>query len=138
MSLSFEVVEQASGDERGGFVRPAVLIFHMGFVDTSSLATTSVPEGLPVLRRRCQRTGCSLTNNLIGPVADLSGANLAVANLEAANLTDADLDGVDLTRLVWSNTTRPDGVNSNNDGETVLTTSIRVFTWIASCGSCGY
>jgi alkaline phosphatase/streptomycin-6-phosphatase len=50
--------------------------------------------------------------------ADLSGANLSGANLNGANLTGAKLTGAttsgsNLNGVVWSNTTCPDGANSN-------------------------
>jgi uncharacterized protein YjbI with pentapeptide repeats len=53
--------------------------------------------------------------------ADLSGAALAGANLHRANLTDADLSGADvsganLNGARFSNTTCPDGTNSDADG----------------------
>jgi Pentapeptide repeats (8 copies) len=55
--------------------------------------------------------------------ADLSGANLAGANLNSANLTGANLDGADvaganLNTVTYSNTTCPDGTNSDADGGT--------------------
>ncbi|HLK43872.1 MAG TPA: alkaline phosphatase family protein, partial [Thermoleophilia bacterium] len=60
--------------------------------------------------------------------ADLNGADLHFASLQSATLTGADLTGADLyganltrTRLsgvIWSNTTCPDGSNSNQDGNT--------------------
>ena len=63
-------------------------------------------------------------NNLHG--ADLQGANLQGANvhgvnLNGANLTDANLDGATLqgantNKVTWSNTTCPDGTNSDSDG----------------------
>jgi hypothetical protein len=56
--------------------------------------------------------------------ADLTGANLLFANLTdavlfGANLTGADLEdatvtGADFTSVIWSNTTCPDGTNSND------------------------
>ena len=62
--------------------------------------------------------------------ANLSGANLTDANLvgdllTGANLTGANLDGAfvknsDLYGVTWSNTTCPDGTNSNNDGGTCI------------------
>jgi hypothetical protein len=82
---------------------------------------------------------------LVGPVANLSGAqlsaaalpgqdlldtnlsdaDLATANLSNANLTGANLDGADtsgttFTDATWSNTTCPDDTNSNNDGDTCV------------------
>jgi uncharacterized protein YjbI with pentapeptide repeats len=59
--------------------------------------------------------------NLTG--ANLSGANLSLANLTGANLTDVDLSGASLgtlTSVTWSNTTCPDGTNSDNDGDTCV------------------
>ena len=61
--------------------------------------------------------------------ADLTGANLAGANLSGANFNKADLTGADLNgatvtgttnfnKVTWSNTTCPDGTNSNADGGT--------------------
>jgi len=69
------------------------------------------------------------------PGADLSGADLAGLYMANANLSGADLAGVDLTGadliaadltnanlsgVIWSNTTCPDGSNSNNDGGTCV------------------
>jgi hypothetical protein len=54
----------------------------------------------------------------------LTGANLSGANFNDATLTGADLDGATVTsttnfnHVTWSNTTCPDGTNSNNDGGT--------------------
>jgi uncharacterized protein YjbI with pentapeptide repeats len=50
--------------------------------------------------------------------ANLHGADLTGANLTGADLTGANLHGADLTGVIWSNTTCPDGTNSNNDGGT--------------------
>jgi hypothetical protein len=47
--------------------------------------------------------------------ADLTGANLTNANLGAATMT-----GAIVTNVTWSNTTCPDGSNSNNDGDTCV------------------
>jgi uncharacterized protein YjbI with pentapeptide repeats len=47
---------------------------------------------------------------LIGP-----GADLTDAELNGADLRDADLTGV-----IWSNTTCPDGTNSDTDGDTCI------------------
>jgi len=55
---------------------------------------------------------------------DLTGANLSGANLTGANLTGANLTGAILTGpFIWSNTTCPDGSNSDDsdgDGATCL------------------
>jgi uncharacterized protein YjbI with pentapeptide repeats len=61
--------------------------------------------------------------NLTG--ANLFGDNLENADLTSANLTGTDLNGTDLTGAnltgaIWSNTTCPDGTNSNNDGGTCV------------------
>lgn len=47
--------------------------------------------------------------------ADFGLATLDHANLTGANLTDAFLDEASLTGVTWSNTTCPDGTNSDND-----------------------
>ncbi len=62
--------------------------------------------------------------------ANLSGANLSAAQLQGANLkgvnfsnailTGALLTGANLIGITWSNTTCPDGTNSNNDGGTCI------------------
>jgi uncharacterized protein YjbI with pentapeptide repeats len=62
---------------------------------------------------------------LIGPVANLTGADLAGADLSGftlldANLTNANLSGANLSGVAWSNTTCPDGTNSNVDGGTCV------------------
>jgi hypothetical protein len=60
-------------------------------------------------------TGANLTGaNLTG--ANLSNANLSNANLSNAALTGATLAYTDLTGVTWSDTTCPDGTNSNSDG----------------------
>ena len=67
-------------------------------------------------------TGANLNGaNLTG--ASLSGANLSGANLNGATLTGASLSGATVTgtnfnKVTWSNTTCPDGTNSNADGGT--------------------
>ena len=48
----------------------------------------------------------------------MTNANLTNANLTNANLFNATLAGAILTAVAWSNTTCPDGTNSNNDGNT--------------------
>ena len=50
--------------------------------------------------------------------ANLENADLAGANLTGANLRSANLNRATLTGAVWSNTTCPDGSNSDNDGGT--------------------
>jgi len=48
--------------------------------------------------------------------ADLASADLAGANLTNANARGADLRHADVTGVTWSNTTCPDGSNSNSHG----------------------
>jgi phospholipase C len=48
--------------------------------------------------------------------AKLQGVNLQGADLTNANLSGATLKGANTNRAVWSNTTCPDGTNSNADG----------------------
>ena len=50
--------------------------------------------------------------------AHLNGANLQGANLTGADLTGATTNGANLHGIIWSNTTCPDGTNSNVDGGT--------------------
>ena len=57
-------------------------------------------------------TGATLTDAIIES-ADLTGANFT-----NANLTDAFVFNSDLTRVVWGNTTCPDGANSDDNGGT--------------------
>jgi len=92
----------------------------------SSGFITGTPSALP--------TGWSLVSGyLVGPSArlrgaafagaDLAGADLLEADLTGADLTDANLAGANLTdagltAVTWSNTTCPDGTNSDADGDT--------------------
>jgi uncharacterized protein YjbI with pentapeptide repeats len=57
---------------------------------------------------------------LIGPAANLTNADLSGANLTNADLDGADVTGASFTNVTWSNTTCPDGTNSNNDGDTCV------------------
>jgi uncharacterized protein YjbI with pentapeptide repeats len=57
--------------------------------------------------------------------ADLSDTNLTSADLFLTNMSDADLLGANATNtfvsfITWSNTTCPDGTNSDNDGDTCV------------------
>jgi len=57
--------------------------------------------------------------------ADLAGSNLGGADLAKADLASADLNGANLTgatlsKAKWSDTTCPDGTNSDNDGDTCV------------------
>src|SRR5262245_57319489 len=85
--------------------------------------------------RSANLRGSNLSNltNLTGAdlqLADLTGANMNTsvligANLSRANLTDADLHfsnltGAGLVSVIWSNTTCPDGTNSDNNGGTCI------------------
>jgi uncharacterized protein YjbI with pentapeptide repeats len=49
--------------------------------------------------------------------ADLSGSELAGTDLTNANLSSADLTGAEIG-VIWSNTTCPDGTNSDANGST--------------------
>jgi hypothetical protein len=74
----------------------------------------------------CDLSGVDLTGaNLTGAFlagANLTGANLGGANLTGANLGDADLSfgNANLTGVVWSNTTCPDGTNSDTHANTCV------------------
>ncbi len=48
--------------------------------------------------------------------ASLQGVNLEGADLTGANLTGAVLKGANTKKVTWSNTTCPDGTNSDSDG----------------------
>jgi virginiamycin B lyase len=50
--------------------------------------------------------------------SNLHGADLMGADLSRADLTGANLHGATLTGVKWSNTTCPDGTDSDNDGGT--------------------
>jgi len=54
--------------------------------------------------------------NLSG--ADLRGSNLQHDDMTNANLTGANLAGANVDQITWSNTTCPDGTNSDADGGT--------------------
>ena len=69
-------------------------------------------------------TGANLThaslNNASLTGGNLTGANLTQAVLSNANLTQAVLTNATLTGVAWSNTTCPDGTNSNSHGNTCV------------------
>jgi uncharacterized protein YjbI with pentapeptide repeats len=50
--------------------------------------------------------------------ANFTGSALSFSYMANANLTGATLTGATLLDIFWSNTTCPDGTNSNNDGDT--------------------
>ncbi len=53
--------------------------------------------------------------------AHFQNTNLTNVNFTNANLsTDTDMDTATLTGVIWSNTTCPDGTNSNDDGNTCV------------------
>jgi uncharacterized protein YjbI with pentapeptide repeats len=64
-------------------------------------------------------TDADLTDANLADV-NLRGADLTDANLTDANLYRADLTGADLTGVIWSNTTCPDGTNSNRHANTCV------------------
>ncbi len=69
-------------------------------------------------------TRAKLTNADLSTGADLSNANFTDANLTDVNFTDSGLigatnmDTATRTGIIWSNTTCPDGTNSDNNGDT--------------------
>jgi uncharacterized protein YjbI with pentapeptide repeats len=58
-------------------------------------------------------SGADLSNTDLH-YADLTNANLSNANLTNTNLTNAVITDTVLSGATWSNTTCPDGTNSNN------------------------
>jgi hypothetical protein len=52
--------------------------------------------------------------------ADLAGENLTGSDLTGADLAGATVTGADVTGVVWSNTTCPDGSNSDGNGGTCV------------------
>jgi uncharacterized protein YjbI with pentapeptide repeats len=62
--------------------------------------------------RRANLSGANLTD------ATFAGAQLSHANFTGANLTGANMTDSARAHVMWSNTTCPDGTNSNNDGNT--------------------
>jgi Bacterial Ig-like domain (group 3)/Pentapeptide repeats (8 copies) len=99
------------------------------FAPSSSRLTQIVTTSPCVKLAGCNLRGLNLSGadlsnanlsnaNLNG--ANLSGANLTNANLSGANLNRAQLTGATLTGVIWSNTTCPDGSNSNRDGGTCI------------------
>jgi streptogramin lyase len=66
--------------------------------------------------------GSELQNAFLGGAdlegAKLHGADLSGADLSRADLSGANLHGATLTGVTWSNTTCPDGSNSDDDGGT--------------------
>ena len=94
------------------------------FTGTGTYAgSTAATVTQVVTRTRCATlAGCNLSG-LNFTNAQLAGANLSGANFNKANLTGANLNGATVTntnfnKVTWSNTTCPDGTNSNNDGGT--------------------
>jgi hypothetical protein len=87
-----------------------------GFADGTSAVGTQVVTKVPC----ASLAGCNLAvldlsgANLTG--ATLVGANLTGANLNGANLAGATMTGANLNKVTWSDTTCPDGTNSNADG----------------------
>jgi uncharacterized protein YjbI with pentapeptide repeats/sugar lactone lactonase YvrE len=52
--------------------------------------------------------------------ADLQGANMQYDNFLNASLSGAVASGASLQGITWTNTTCPDGTNSNNDGDSCV------------------
>jgi uncharacterized protein YjbI with pentapeptide repeats len=69
-------------------------------------------------------TGAILSGAHLDAIVDAVGANFTNANLELVNFQDANLygavgmDTANVNEAVWSNTTCPDGTNSDNNGNT--------------------
>lgn len=69
--------------------------------------------------------GADLTGSIFGR-SNLTGADVHQATLTNVDFTDANLTGADLTNtvggdsVIWSNTTCPDGTNSDANGGTCL------------------
>jgi uncharacterized protein YjbI with pentapeptide repeats len=82
---------------------------------------TGTPAALPtnwqVVAGYLVGPGANLTNAVLTG-ANLSNADLAGANLTGANLDNANAGSTNFTSAIWSNTTCPDGTNSNSDGGT--------------------
>jgi uncharacterized protein YjbI with pentapeptide repeats len=81
--------------------------------------TDASDPGLQTSFRRADLTGADLSD------ADFSGATFERANLTGANLAEAVLTSARfrraiLSRVIWSNTTCPDGTNSDTNGGTCI------------------
>ncbi len=63
-------------------------------------------------------TDASLTFDGDNKTTNLTNANLTDANFTNADLTGAILAGANITGVIWSNTTCPDGINSDNVSNT--------------------
>jgi probable HAF family extracellular repeat protein len=106
---------------------------------TSPTFTQVVTNSACATLAGCNLHGLNLSNaNLVNAVlaqanankinlsnSDLSGANLTNVNLNGADLTGANLTGANLTganinNVIWSNTTCPDGTNSDAHGGTCV------------------
>jgi phospholipase C len=69
--------------------------------------------------RNADLNGANLSGaNLQG--ANLTGANLMNANFRHANLTGAHLSGANVKGAIWSDTTCPDGSNTDDNGGSCL------------------
>jgi uncharacterized protein YjbI with pentapeptide repeats len=79
----------------------------------------SLPTNWELLDGYLIGPGTNLTDDNLQN-ADLAGVDLANADLTGAILTGADLAGANLAGVLWSDTTCPDGTNSDNDGETCV------------------
>ncbi len=90
---------------------------------TSANATNANAQGVDLV-------DANLTNSFLIKVnmtdTDLSGATLSGANMPDINFTGANLGGANMETatgtdsILWSDTTCPDGTNSDNDGGTCL------------------
>ncbi len=80
----------------------------LGSADLSTLDLSGADLSLAVL------AGANLTN------ANLTAASLAAANVTGTNLTGANLTSLNAYATGWSNTTCPDGTNSNAHANTCV------------------
>jgi hypothetical protein len=113
-------------------------------IDCEATRQGETPPSADADLRSCDLSGMDLANvtlrdaglfianlahtSLVG--ADLSGASLSYSNawgadftdadLSDANLTGANLTGANLGGVVWSNTTCPDGTNSDTHANTCV------------------
>jgi hypothetical protein len=110
--LAFPGTPNTNGYPGPNFIFTPLVIFAHGFEDGPSECGPP-----PNLYPGANLQGCDLSG-LDLSFADLTGANLDGANLSDANLTGSYLFGANLVDVIWSNTTCPDGSNSDGNGET--------------------
>ncbi len=77
--------------------------------------TSAVLSGANLSGSNLQQT--TLTNALLAG-ANFSGSNMQHTDFTGADLAGAKFNGSNMSGVTWSNTTCPDGTNSNQDGGT--------------------